>query len=222
VLQEVCLGFDISVRCGAFKIPWNTFAAAIKVLSYAYSQEFRYIHARATSQVLSIQQGKAPLLELLWRHHSAEYSDYRDRIYALLGMATHIRLSPGVRHDDERSEWRVIRRVDGPMSADVSYVDSWYLVYQAFARKIVKSGHGSQLLIHARAFGSLGHRNSKYPSWVPDWRRARNTRWTLGDWSQNTQWNLDQRFGSFSCEVGWFETKVIPDGRIGWPTRTSR
>jgi hypothetical protein len=191
VLQEVCLGHSVIVRCGSFKIPWDWLAEGITAFGSQFlGLCFRELHLNAIAQVVSLRRGKAPILDLLSRFHAAQSTDRRDRIFALCGMATDIVFVPGC--------GTYIERPGGHNKFSVDYSKSWVSTYSDFAHACVELGNTPFVLEHAISFGSLMASCRQYPSWVPDWSETRKwaPRFTILPGTANE----------------FFNTRVLKDG----------
>jgi hypothetical protein len=166
ILQEVVLAFDITVRCGQFKMPWKWLARGSEMLN-SYSPAQGFLSPTSTHSLETIASLNTPsnqLLNMIFDLHMSDCSDPRDRIFALYGMATGLKDLP------------------------VNYGIPWTDVYIGFSGVCMKAGHFLTLLQHVTAFGSLSEGNS-LPSWVPDWNNARSSarRFSLSDPEQLSQ-----------------------------------
>lgn len=94
VLQEVAFGSDVTVWCGALTMKWPMFAQGISALQKGMLEfdKGRFaIPSPLLTEVLlicSLRPGTTRLFDLLRRFSAFECSDARDRIFALLGLAS--------------------------------------------------------------------------------------------------------------------------------------
>jgi hypothetical protein len=177
IIQEVVLGRDVSIHCGASSIPWTTFELALKELfdndKGGFSDEHRTT-LRTMSRIRHADSGaksQAPL-DTLIEFSSFECSNPRDRLYALYGVIQH--WLPG--------------SPDEVQTGSVDYASSVEAVYTNFALLMMHLNHPSpsdavynphthvlQLaaaLKHGIKNGesqALGEIGVKIPTWVPDW-----------------------------------------------------
>ncbi|CAH0051667.1 unnamed protein product [Clonostachys solani] len=108
-----------------------------------------------------------PLLDLLESFRNRESTDPRDKIYALLGLATDITYT----HDGEAAEIKGQQNADPPQP---DYLKSVSDVYYEYACFFIESGQWCDVL-HSAALNRLGNtRLADLPSWVPDWTSSRS------------------------------------------------
>ncbi|VUC26090.1 unnamed protein product [Clonostachys rosea] len=107
-----------------------------------------------------------PLLDLLESFRNRESTDPRDKIYALLGLATDITYT----HDGEAAEIKGLQNTDPPQPDYSKTVSDVYYEYACF---FIESGQWCDVL-HSAALNRLGStRLADLPSWVPDWTSSR-------------------------------------------------
>ncbi|KAK7218970.1 hypothetical protein V2G26_006973 [Clonostachys chloroleuca] len=108
-----------------------------------------------------------PLLDLLESFRNRELTDPRDKIYALLGLATDITYT----HDGETAEIKGQKNADPPQP---DYSKSVSDVYYEYACFFIESGQWCDVL-HSAALNRLGNtRLADLPSWVPDWTSSKS------------------------------------------------
>ena len=172
VLQEVAVARKALVQSGPATMPWETFATAAVVIYRAavLSRSQRLLVGVDLSNVLQIavlrgmvqkqkdgrlsgeQQHNLGMVQLAKRYRTWSASDPRDKLFALLGLA-----SPGniqIRPDYTRS------------------VES---VYQEFMESTLGAG------LNLNALTVVTHRyccDDTLPSWAPDWSDT-TSRWDL-------------------------------------------
>ncbi|EXJ75352.1 uncharacterized protein A1O5_02048 [Cladophialophora psammophila CBS 110553] len=167
VLQEVALGRDTVVYCHTEKISWSLFARALDACRTSHYH--RHLHFEPTalaalSHLSALQEKDKKILTLLWKFDHAQCTDPRDRLFALYGIANHIRFNdlPSV-SDVVGQSIRCYADYDVPTNQ----------VYMDFAKSCIQGGHILSILVHAVSFGSLYETDSSMPTWVPDWSRPR-------------------------------------------------
>lgn len=154
ILQEAAFGKDVTVQCGEQKLNWAWFVEGISAFhdtrSLVSVPWLRPTTVSAIETVLSLRTwSRSSLLDLLWQFHGSECSDSRDRVYAILGMATDAAIVTRAKYSQHFSD----------IFAEVvkAYIPDFYPI----------------ILKHLACFGSLSRQNPHYPSWVPDWTRPR-------------------------------------------------
>ena len=153
VIQEIVAATNVKILCGERIIDWNDLHLAMEIvdrqvqvsdddfsrlepswepfLSLAAQREWEARHYRWT------------LIMLLENFRYAESTFNRDRLFALLGLAS----------DGNEAEFEP--DYDSPLE----------VVVLKFARVFVRQGRGMQLLYRA----GLSHQSHRFPSWIPDW-----------------------------------------------------
>ncbi|KAI4267787.1 MAG: hypothetical protein L6R38_008099 [Xanthoria sp. 2 TBL-2021] len=162
ILQEVSASENGIVVCGPQSVPWTTFCFAAAYISYRAGREpgpsllkdsgyealyplCFFLFIRTISE--DSRRRETGLLRLLTQFRHCEATDPRDKVYALLGIAS-----------------------DMPDDADLkpNYAKSVAEVYQDLVEFIVKKDRNLDIL---RACHISGPEHD-LPSWVPDWSRA--------------------------------------------------
>ncbi|KAH7186170.1 heterokaryon incompatibility protein-domain-containing protein [Fusarium flagelliforme] len=158
-LQEGFLARDAIIRCGAGNISWHWFTEGLKFIQNK-SHELPGVQSDGGAlyalNVLKTLQNPTDLLSLLWTFHMSECSDPRDRIYSLLGLAQDM--------DPEDS---------GSIPDYGLGVDT---VYCEFFGRCISTDRFLEVLLHIDAFGGLSGVNPNWPSWIPNWTRARENK----------------------------------------------
>ncbi|KIW97824.1 uncharacterized protein Z519_01408 [Cladophialophora bantiana CBS 173.52] len=167
VLQEVALGRDTVVYCHTEKISWSLFARALdacRTSHYHGHLHFEPTALAALNHLSALQEKDRKILTLLWKFDHAQCTDPRDRLFALYGIASHIRFNDLPSVSDVVSQ---------SIRCYVDYDVPTNQVYMDFAKSCIEGGHILVILVHAVSFGSLSDTDSSMPTWLPDWSRAR-------------------------------------------------
>jgi len=166
IFQEILSAKELKILCGTSTIDFNILAAAVKIYSRSLVTSTlassgntlgrKAIHTRL-EQLLdldgmrkSYQTKKLDIFSLLAKYGDQRTTDPRDKVFALLGLAT----------DDS----------SGTLLPD--YAKSWEEVYIETARHIIKRNRTLTILSMAGAFSE---RSTELPSWVPDWRSKQSS-----------------------------------------------
>jgi hypothetical protein len=155
ILQEVSLSPKVEVICRNIAIRWDQFAQVVyEYFGSIVSEEGQVpVRASAHGSFLSFNHiidtvkysDRTTLLVLLSFSKEMTASDPRDRIYALLALA---------------SDALELPRPD--------YTLSVAAVYESFAASLIDKGYGPDML----ALASSGAKDHSYPSWVPAWEQT--------------------------------------------------
>ena len=152
ILQEVALGCDITIRCGALKLSWKWLVDGLHIVENHPLTQRRSLSAtsqQALQTVMALNSVASDALDLLLRFHNSECTLPSDRLYALLGMTS------------------------GPPRIPVNVSIPWPELYHQFAIACVQVGHLLTLLQHVIAFGPLSKHDKNAASWVPNWNSNR-------------------------------------------------
>jgi hypothetical protein len=161
IIQEVVVTPNVKLVCGEWLIAWKDFYAALEVLDREvhvaeYEEKISDIRASwepftrlAVQREWETRQHRWSLLMLLEHFRYAESTLSRDRLFALVGLA-----SDG-------------NEVDFEPDYDSSFED----IVLRFAQAFVRQGRGIQLLY--RAGISWSEHDVRFPSWIPDWTLKR-------------------------------------------------
>lgn len=165
VIQELVLNTDATLYCGSSKISWPTLRLAVRRLIEAnipIASSATRLNAIDTLGDLSLTLANRgisnhSILELLeiFDHYGCE--DPRDRIFALLGLASDI--------DEPVGPFSKAAMVVVP-----DYAVDWKQVYCQFMRAVVKRDGVLSSLLRV-AMRCCGNDNAELPSWVPDFQR---------------------------------------------------
>lgn len=145
-----------------------------------------------------------PILNLLDRFSSAQCSNDRDRVYAIIGLSDDVRI---LMADDEgkRERWlwsRILLRIQYDASVEHIYCE--------LAKEAIDHRHKwFQVLQCAGTFRPKLLSSHVLPSWVPDWRCERLYRSML---CINTRFNADGRGPSESVQLLGNDTLAV----TGW------
>ncbi|KAJ4115355.1 hypothetical protein NW768_011207 [Fusarium equiseti] len=177
-LQEGFLARDAIVRCGDNKIPWHWFVQGSRLIEKR-AHEFQDItndqSALYALNVLKTLKEPADLLSMLWTLHTSECSDPRDRIYSLLSLAQDMHFTHTIRANKKPGTLGLLTR-EIPVPDYSLSVDA---VYRGFTGECISTNGFLHILLHIDAFGRLLDANLKWPSWVPNWTRARDRERTV-------------------------------------------
>ena len=174
VMQEYALASAVNMMYGTFhlhgealpglipQIINRNFAPSIHATADSYAQQHTAnLNSAAMSAMLSARQdikchrSRGLLHHLRYLSSFCEATDKRDKVYALLGLAT----------DAERS------------ALQVSYSDSTAEVYHGTAKLLIEQGSGIEVLYEASCYSYL----NGLPSWAPNWagdRVSESLGWT--------------------------------------------
>lgn len=174
VIQEVELSSDITVHWMSKKIAWRVFLLGLQQLKSSEEKRLDLLSQNVLDAVCGLGGSRSTVLDLLWRHHQAECSDRRDRLFSLFtlgrdvidGTSAQISVMPPT------SPSTAPTGIDA--SALISYTQPWASVYVGFVKMCLKNGYSKEILLHCCAFKSLSHYDINYPSWVPDWSMSRH------------------------------------------------
>lgn len=165
IVQEIALGNDPAVVCGKHTFPWcaltlfidfaymfQQFPAVQRALSFTRRAFVTTLNSLNNARAISFARKgqndwpEQPFLYSLWSLNGGLNStDPRDRIYALLGLAT-------------AKKYRDALRPDYGIKVEDLFVE--------VARQLLMN-KGSIQFLH---MAGIGHRHSlSLPSWVPDW-----------------------------------------------------
>jgi hypothetical protein len=153
IIQEVALAPEVILHCGSYTLKMED---AISMLSIAHRLD---VCRQFSFQLLDLWSGhqdhvkgkQKPLLELLSRHALAEASRGHDKIYALCGLAS-----------DAGSNG---------LDIQIQYQHSVETVYIEFAKRYLQTHRNLDILAHLISHSKQP--SSNLPSWVPDWRVAK-------------------------------------------------
>lgn len=154
ILQEAALGFECIVHCGTLKLRWVWFVEGATGLLDGIGGEVLDQNALAalyTVQAIS-KSTSSDLLTLLWQFHTSQCSTPQDSIFAIHGLAT-----------------------DSASVPELSYSQHWVEIFTRVAGHYFRK-RDSRIWDHLMYFGSLSTIEPpgvKYPSWVPNWTKAR-------------------------------------------------
>ena len=162
VIQEVVAATNVKIVCGKWIIDWTDLHLAIDIVDRQiqlsddrFSNMALYwdpFMALAAQREWEARQHRWTLFMLLEHFRYAESTLTRDRLFALLGLAS-----------------------DGNEEAfEPDYESPLEDIVLRFARVFIQQGRGMQLLY--RAGLSTNPQSHRFPSWIPDWtiRRPRS------------------------------------------------
>ena len=150
IIQEIAVASNITVFCGAYKLPWAIFtdynagrsrAAPNLGLSWTQRNKFQSLQQFREDKISS---KPISLLDALHRSRTALATDPKDKLYALLGIT-----------------------FDGDnFIAEPNYDQYSTETYTQFARALIQRGVVLDFIYLREA---SRHPSYEIPSWVPDW-----------------------------------------------------
>ena len=153
IIQEMVAATNVKIVCGEWIIDWNDLHLAMEIVDrQVQSSEDDFSHPRsswepflslAAQREWEARHCRWSLMTLLENFRYAESTLSRDRLFALLGLAS-----------------------DGNEAAfEPDYDSPLEVVVLKFARDFVRQGRGMQLLYRA----GLSQQSHRFSSWIPDW-----------------------------------------------------
>ncbi|EMR81044.1 hypothetical protein ACHAPC_000969 [Botrytis cinerea] len=183
IIQEVMLSSNPWIMCGDNLLMWDVFSSAVNHLSTCGI--FQWLQAKFaiiedlsdfgdTSQTVleltrqrefyRMASTRIHIFENLVSTRGAQCFDPRDKIYGLLGVC----------RDADRF--------------DIRYTD--FTEHQLYHEVAIRALTGDlQTLTPSRFFKSIDHESLDLPSWVPDWRKRRQTN-ELGIYNTNGSFKI--------------------------------
>lgn len=153
IIQEIVGAPHVKIVCGKWVIDWNDLHFAIEMIDREFQMSdndsshlkssWEPFLALAAQREWEARHYRWTLMMLLENFRYAESTLSRDRLFALLGLAS----------DGNEAEFEP--DYDSPLED----------VILKFAREFVRQGRGMQMLYRA----SLSHQCDRFPSWIPDW-----------------------------------------------------
>ena len=178
VIQEAAVSHARNFQCGKYKMSWDCMVDALQTILTLGTPNPLLNGAIITGGIqnsITIRKKLPSLLDQLWEFHTAECSDKRDRIFALLSLTKKPQNELPKTADYSQSENFSQNKslTSGAVHPVVSYDKNWNDVYQEFGETCVENQLGGEILKHLLHFGSLREQDPKFPSWVPDWSQCR-------------------------------------------------
>jgi hypothetical protein len=161
IIQEVVAAHRVKIVCGNWVIKWEDLRSALATVDLElqiadYGERFDKLRASwepfmklAAQREWETRQHRWALLKLLENFRHAESTLKRDRLFALVGLAS----------DGNESEF------------EPDYDSDFSAIVMRFAEAFVRQGRGLQLLY--RAGTTDAKQDPKLPSWIPDWTSNR-------------------------------------------------
>jgi hypothetical protein len=161
IIQEVVAAPNVKLVCGKWLLDWKDLYAALEIVDRRvqiaeYDEGVSDIRSSwepftklAIQREWEARQHRWSLLMLLEHFRYAESTLSRDRLFALVGLAS----------DGNEAEF------------EPDYDSSFQDIVLRFAQAFVRQGRGIQLLY--RAGISCPGNDDKFPSWIPDWTSNR-------------------------------------------------
>ena len=157
VIQEIVAAPNVKIVCGKWIIDWSDLHLAMEIVDrevQLFENDFSHFKSSwepflslAAQREWEARHYRWTLIMLLENFRYAESTFKRDRLFALLGLA-----SDGNEEDFEPD-------YDSPLES----------VVLKFAQVFVRQGRGMQLLYRA----GLSDQSHRFPSWTPDWTVTR-------------------------------------------------
>ncbi|KAH7321896.1 heterokaryon incompatibility protein-domain-containing protein [Rhexocercosporidium sp. MPI-PUGE-AT-0058] len=194
-IQEAALNNNTVIHYGPTEIHWRDMTDALGMLEANQTSRLDNVAWGALNTALNIHSQSGTMLDLLHDHHDALCFDPRDRIAALLSVATINAASN--QNGSTLLQW----------TAD--YDIAWQENYRNFCASAIKSGYFTHILDHLRFFGSLSQGSDVWPSWVPDWSRPRQrTTRDFGSLTTSMQTNTPEPLAFVETQSGRSVLKV--------------
>jgi hypothetical protein len=153
IIQEIVAAPNVKIICGKWVIDWNDLHLAVEIIDRQVQlsdidfsdlkSNWEPFLSLATQREWEARHHRWSLIMLLENFRYAESTLSRDRLFALLGLAS----------DGNEAEFEP--DYDSPLED----------IVLKFARVFIRQGRGMQLLYH----GGLSHQSHRFPSWIPDW-----------------------------------------------------
>ncbi|PQE10655.1 heterokaryon incompatibility protein [Rutstroemia sp. NJR-2017a BBW] len=153
IIQEIVGAPHVKIVCDKWIIDWNDLHLAIEMIDREVQMsenDFSHLKsswepflALAAQREWEARHYRWTLIMLLEHFRYAESTLSRDRLFALLGLAS----------DGNEAEFEP--DYDSPLED----------IVLEFARGFVRQGRGMQMLYRA----GLSHQSDRFPSWIPDW-----------------------------------------------------
>ncbi|KAI0192360.1 heterokaryon incompatibility protein-domain-containing protein [Xylaria flabelliformis] len=172
VIQELVLNPNVFFFCGAISIPWLRATQLLKnfhkeglsshILHLYKLRETWELHNRSKPRLPSGSKTGTTtgIIHLLSNFYRTDCLNPRDRIYALLGIASDVVFED---YETRKKENKILIRID--------YTQSVKQVYHDFAPAVQQSGSNNEyLLLLETARGFNCAHISEWAAWVPDWR----------------------------------------------------
>jgi hypothetical protein len=157
IIQEIVAAPSVMIVCGKWVIDWNDLHLAMETVDREVQisgQEHSMLKSGwdpflslAAQREWEARRYRWSLLMLLEQFRHAQSTLSRDRLFALLGLAS----------DGNENEFEP--DYDSPLEE----------VVLRFARVFVRQNRGMQLLYRA----GISSRSNRFPSWIPDWTAKR-------------------------------------------------
>jgi hypothetical protein len=157
IIQEIVGAPHVKIVCGKWIVDWNDLHLAMEIIdrevqmseddSSHLKSSWEPFLALAAQREWEARHYRWTLMMLLENFRYAESTLSRDRLFALLGLAS----------DGNEAEF------------EPDYNSPLEDVVLKFARVFVRQGRGMQMLYRA----GLSHQSDRFPSWIPDWTLKR-------------------------------------------------
>ncbi|EIT77382.1 hypothetical protein AO1008_11746 [Aspergillus oryzae 100-8] len=173
IVQEIVLARDIMVLCGKESVPWGQFCDIVRLC-------FDYAKQCSSDLVLSRGSSAGSVLRLAkFRKECRENGDFEAR-YPLLSLFEHFKLTEATRRRDKLFALLNLAS-DNCEELGPDYKAPLEDIIWRYACTFVKNGHVMELL-----YRSGRSSDPRFPSWVPDWTSAPYPR-TLSKWKCKTK-----------------------------------
>ncbi|GMG06298.1 unnamed protein product [Aspergillus oryzae] len=173
IVQEIVLARDIMVLCGKESVPWGQFCDMVRLC-------FDYAKQCSSDLVLSRGSSAGSVLRLAkFRKECRENGDFEAR-YPLLSLFEHFQLTEATRRRDKLFALLNLAS-DNCEELGPDYKAPLEDIIWRYACTFVKNGHVMELL-----YRSGRSSDPRFPSWVPDWTSAPYPR-TLSKWKCKTK-----------------------------------
>ncbi|KAI0975034.1 heterokaryon incompatibility protein-domain-containing protein [Xylaria arbuscula] len=173
IIQEIVLNPSVTFFSGTISMPWLRIVQLLHLVPKEHSsspilclhalKESWETHNRIGPPALIGDDDESPtgILHLLSVFSDTDCADARDRIYALVGLASDVAFEG---YYEQRANKKILIRID--------YTQSVKQVYHDFAQAVVNGGsrHDQGRLFTETDRRSNGSHMREWTSWVPDWR----------------------------------------------------
>ncbi|KAI0024523.1 heterokaryon incompatibility protein-domain-containing protein [Xylariomycetidae sp. FL0641] len=181
IVQEVVLNGHVVVACGdAPPVPWIRLAQVLRGRAGdGLPRPVRAILELWKAQILGVAEADTRLVSLLESFSDFACFDPRDRIYAIAGLASGVRINAPEPHHDS-------------ICLHATYERSVEEVFHGAAKAVVRAGErdSSDLALQILLSASVRMTDAvdiNMPSWAPDWRRQRRLRRLRPSWDSPFQ-----------------------------------
>lgn len=175
IIQEVAFNPEVLLFCGKEQMSWLRLTRALRLtkdqLPKAMGPRTMIDLCATHTWTLRVEDmGDCDITRLLIDFGGSQCTDGRDRIYALVGLATDVTV---ISKDSDGVETR--NKPRGKLTLCIDYTISTEALYTNFAVSILEYGQNFEHLLDEAAVRCRRRTKGQntMPSWVPDWRCPR-------------------------------------------------